>query len=655
MLAGQERLSIGLAAALILLALGLIWLAATQFNRMLGARDAAEAGRREADARYRTLVEWLPEAISVHVDGRVRFVNAACAELLGRRAQDLIGTPSLDVLHGDHHQAVLARVSDAMATGHAIPRHDQTFIKADGSSVDVEVSATPVVYDGEPALLASMRDITPRKRAEALLAKSEAQLRGIVESATVAIITVDEAHNIVSANPAAASMFGRDVASLQGAPLAQLIPERHRANHAHSMRRFGNDTISSRHMGRQRDVMGLRADGEEFPVDAAISHLNIGGDRLYTVIMRDISERRRAESALREGEAALRRLLVTLPEAVLVNTGNRISFVNEVAQALFRTDEAGLLGRDTLSLIHPDSVEAVRGRITAPLGAAGVAPLNQAKVVRADGEVRLVEFAATSIDDHGQSAVVVVMRDITSLVETREALANSHAELRRLLAAQDKVQEHERKRIARELHDDLQQTLAAIRIDLVAAAQRLDSAPDEVAPLLEETGELAAAALESTRRLINDLRPQMLEDLGLVPALEALASRFQRRTGVDCRVTEQAEGGSAAPLPPELATCLYRVTQEALGNVARHAHATRVRIRLRYSAEHHVVLRIGDDGQGMITGEPRKPASFGLLGMQERVRALGGTLRVESRPGAGMTIEASVPLAARGESAGDRA
>jgi signal transduction histidine kinase len=80
-----------------------------------------------------------------------------------------------------------------------------------------------------------------------------------------------------------------------------------------------------------------------------------------------------------------------------------------------------------------------------------------------------------------------------------------------------------------------------------------------------------------------------------------------------------------------------------------------VRIRLRYSAEHHVVLRIGDDGQGMITGEPRKPASFGLLGMQERVRALGGTLRVESRPGAGMTIEASVPLAARGESAGDRA
>jgi PAS domain S-box-containing protein len=206
-----------------------------------------------------------------------------------------------------------------------------------------------------------MRDITPRKRAEARLARSEAQLRGIVGSATVAIITVDEAETIVEANPAAASMFGRDVASLIGAPLTQLIPERYRAGHGHFMHRFGNDETSARHMGRERDVLGLRADGEEFPIEAAISHLSIGGERLYTVIMRDVSERRLAESALRASEATLRRLLVTLPEAVFVNTGNRISFVNEAAQALFRTDEAALLGTDPLRLIHPDSVEPFAG------------------------------------------------------------------------------------------------------------------------------------------------------------------------------------------------------------------------------------------------------------------------------------------------------
>jgi signal transduction histidine kinase len=240
----------------------------------------------------------------------------------------------------------------------------------------------------------------------------------------------------------------------------------------------------------------------------------------------------------------------------------------------------------------------------------------------------------------------VVLRDVTELAEARRALADSHDELQRLVAAQDRVQEDERKRIARELHDDLQQTLAAIRIDLVAIEQRLTTAPQTVTPLLQETSELAANAIDSTRRIINDLRPQMLEDLGLVPALEVLTTQFSRRSGIHCRIREHDDLGRDVPLPPVVATALYRVAQEALGNVAKHAQASKVWILFTRAVDGRVALRISDNGQGMVMDQPRKPASFGLLGMQERVRALGAALRVHSESGSGTTIEVQVPAPA---------
>jgi len=624
-----------------------VGLVAQQFNRMLDGRDASEAARREADARYRTLVDWSPEALSVHVDGRVRFVNQASIDLLGARSADeLVGKPSIDVIQPEHHPAVQAQVADALERGHPVEPQEQVFFRLDGRRIEVAVQGIPIVFDGQPALLASMRDITDRKRTESALARSEAQLRGIVESATVAIITADESQAIVSANPAAAVMFRCDAAELIGRPLERLIPARYRDAHRHDMQAFGKSPDASRHMGKLRDVMGVRADGDEFPIDAAISHLSVNGERLFTVILRDISERRRAELALRQSEASLRRLLVMLPEAVLVNTGDRVSFVNEAAQWLFGADEAALLGRSPLTLIHPDSVELVEKRMATVRGGAEAAPPTEIKVLRADGTTRIAESAVTLVADHGGNSILVMLRDVTELTEARRALANSHADLQRLVAAQDRVQEDERKRIARELHDDLQQTLAAIRIDLVAIGQRLTAAPESVAPLLEETSELAATAIDSTRRIINDLRPQMLEDLGLVAALEALTNQFSRRTGIDCRIREHDDIGRDVPLPPVVATALYRVAQEALGNVAKHARASKVWVLFKRTTDGRVSLRISDNGQGMVMTQPRKPESFGLLGMHERVRALGATLRVDSESGSGTTIEVQVPAAA---------
>lgn len=479
---------------------------------------------------------------------------------------------------------------------------------------------------------------------EAALRESEARLHGIIDSATDAILTVDETQTIVLANPAAAAMFGRAIGELVGAPLERLLPARHHVAHRRDVQAFGDGGPAARQMGSVRDVTGVRANGEEFPIDAAISHLVAGGQRLYTVILRDITERRRAEEALRDSEARLHRLLMALPEAVFVNSGDRVSFVNEAAQRLFGADEAALLGRSPLELIHPDSRQQVKSRIDALRDGATVAPLAELKILRADGESRWVESVGTLIHDRNGPSIVVVLRDVTDLREAQAELTRSHLDLQRLIEARERVQEEERKRIARELHDDLQQTLAAIRIDVVAIGGRLEADRAKVEPLLVEIDALAQDAVASTRRIVNDLRPQALENLGLVPALDSLLAQFGQRTGIRCRLDASAATGDALMAWPAASTCLYRVTQEALNNVAKHAHASAVVVQLATAVGGQAWLRVSDNGRGMGATERQKTESFGLLGMHERLRALGGVLRVESSPGAGTAVEALIPL-----------
>lgn len=366
---------------------------------------------------------------------------------------------------------------------------------------------------------------------------SETRLRGIFDGASEGIVAVDAAQNIVMVNHAAARMFGYDAPALIGKPLELLIPERSRDRHRLDVQAFAEAKAAARSMGRERPpVRGLRADGDEFPIEAAISYVRVDGQRLFTAIVRDVTERQRSEARIRSAQAQL------------------------------------------------------------------------------------------------------------------EA---SHAELRRLVAAQDRVQEQERKRIARELHDDLQQTLAAIKMDTLAIGQQLQREPTQAAraaPMLAKIEELATAAIASTRRIVNDLRPQMLEDLGLRPALEALAADFTQRTGiaVECDAGDSDDiecNGSDDTLAPAVATCLYRVAQESLNNVSKHAGARQVRITLTHPLDGRVRLRITDDGTGFARHGPRKRHSFGLVGMEERVRAVGGDLHVDAVPGRGTVIEVSVSTA----------
>jgi signal transduction histidine kinase len=217
--------------------------------------------------------------------------------------------------------------------------------------------------------------------------------------------------------------------------------------------------------------------------------------------------------------------------------------------------------------------------------------------------------------------------------------ATEHAEagLRRLSRKLVKAQEDERRAIARELHDEVGQTITALRVEL-ANAEKLRSGPDEAfRHHLEEAKELAARTLRTVRDLATGLRPSVLDDLGVAPALEWQARQHTRRTGtpVEVSIDQLPEH-----LPEGHRTCLYRVVQEALTNCARHAEARQIHVALHAEVE-RLLLTVEDDGRGFPSPPP---GGLGLIGIEERVRELGGTLGIDSQPGKGTVLKISLPL-----------
>ena len=339
-------------------------------------------------------------------------------------------------------------------------------------------------------------------------ADAAALLAGVLDSAMDGIISVDEAQTIVMYNRAAERIFGWPSDQVLGQPLARLMPARFRAGHGQHVARFALTGVTSRRMGDRTVIYGLRANGEEFPMDASISQLVSAEGRLFTVILRDVTERVRAQ-------------------------------------------------------------------------------------------------------------------------QERSAFA----------AAAHTIREEEKSKVARELHDELAQSLTALKMDTDWVRDNVAVAPQQALQKLAEMMVLIDGAVASTRRIASDLRPLLLDDLGLVPAIEWLAGNFSQRHGVACRlsVAEDLE------LQEPYATAVFRMVQESLVNVAKHAGATQVDVRVELR-DGKILLEVSDDGKGFDVAAPRRPGSLGLMGLHERAELLEGTVTLTSTPGAGTRVDIRMPL-----------
>jgi signal transduction histidine kinase/CHASE1-domain containing sensor protein len=237
---------------------------------------------------------------------------------------------------------------------------------------------------------------------------------------------------------------------------------------------------------------------------------------------------------------------------------------------------------------------------------------------------------------------VALAESMTRELRASEAkLQMSNENLRRLAAHADNIKEGERKRIAREIHDDLGQNLLALRIEADMLAARTGDRHPRLHARAHSTLQQIDTTIKSVRQIINDLRPTVL-DLGLNAAVDWQIADFRRRTGIDCELVENHRD---IKVSDQCATALFRILQESLSNISRHARATRVRVELRIERD-EISMTVGDNGVGLLASGRHKPGSFGLVGIEERINILGGAFSITSSPGAGTTVHVSVPFTA---------
>ncbi|MEO8407488.1 MAG: histidine kinase, partial [Oxalobacteraceae bacterium] len=264
------------------------------------------------------------------------------------------------------------------------------------------------------------------------------------------------------------------------------------------------------------------------------------------------------------------------------------------------------------------------------------------QIIRPDGTIRHVRFQGIVLYDQNNQPQTVVgsVLDITDFKRTEEALLQSQETIRGLAAHQEQVKESERKRIAREIHDELGQNLLALRIDVSMLATRTGHSHPRLNAKVHAALDQIDTTIASVRGIINNLRPAVL-DLGLPAAIEWQVKQFQRRNGIACAL--HIDGAEADyQLDDDHAAALFRILQESLTNISRHAQADRITIKLSRDAG-KIRMTVADNGVGMAQNCRRKAKSYGLIGIQERINTLHGEMVIDSAESRGTTLTVIIP------------
>src|SRR6266700_2089198 len=462
-------------------------------------------------------------------------------------------------------------------------------------------------------------DITERRRAEDALRESEARLRTIIESEPECVKLVDSQWRLLDMNPAGLAMVQADcIDVLRGLPIVDIVAPEHRAAFAELHRRvFAGESGTL-----EFEIVGLKGKRSWLATHAVPLRDAAGTIQALLGITRDISRRRIAERALVESEERFCKAFYAnaLPLLITRLSDGTVLDANEAFTRLVNRPRDEIIGRTTVELGVIDA--ARRPGIIDMLTKTGVVTDIELEVKAAGGPPRTGLLSLVRIELGGQDCTLGTYRDITEAKRAEEQLRASRAALRSLATRQQDIREDERTRIAREIHDSLGQALTALKLQLVAAQDAAREAP-ALSARLAETAAMVDDLVKGVRRIATELRPPILDQLGLPAAVEWLAQDFSRRTGLHCRTAISPTDGA---ISNELATALFRIVQEALTNVLRHAGATRVDIELGVKSD-CVMLEINDDGSG-ITEAGMGPGSLGILGMRERAAALGGVMEV---------------------------
>jgi PAS domain S-box-containing protein len=540
---------------------------------------------------------------------------------------------SLDHVVPEERDSVRRTIEGAIADGKNF-EYDTRIVRPDGTVRLLRVSGATLLDESGAVtrVVGVTQDITERRQAEIEAIERERRLRLFLDQTRAVLWTTDRDLRLTSAHGAGPRSLGPEEDAV-GKPIADDFSSPGSPELAAHRRAL---------VGDQAEYETIR-DGRTFR--AHVDPLRDEEGKIVGVIgvAVDVSEQRQTEDLLRESESRYRLLFESNPSPMWVIDAETHGFlaVNDAALHHYGYSREEFLSMKATDIRSPQEavrwLEYFRTRPDVYDGGGW-------RHLKKDGTEIQVETVSRAITFAGRPARVALVRDITDRFRAQERLARSEREMRTLTARLQTIREEEDARVAREVHDEIGQALTGLGLDVAWLINNLNrkEARGKFAEKLRSMARLIEATTESVERIASDLRPGILDEVGLGAATEWAVRQFQDRSGIDCRFESNLNGDS---FDLERATAIFRILQEALTNVARHARARHVEVRLRAEGG-WLHLEVVDDGAGIDPARIPDSRSLGLLGMRERARAFGGNCVIAPRPDGGTLVIASIPLAA---------
>lgn len=640
-------------------------------SRDITERKRMEDELRRSEAFTTSIVDNLPLMVFIKDAEDLRFLrmNKAGEQLLGYSQRELLGKNDQDYFPKPVADFFTTTDREVLASGRLLNIADEPIVIRDGTQRFLHTKKIPLVdHEGRPQyLLGISEDITERKQAEKALRESEERFRSIFEHAGTGITILDLGGQFLQANPSYCRLVGYTEAELRTLNCKQVVhPEDLPVVLAQRERLYTQEVPSFELEGRHR-----HKDGHDVWVHKFVSVLRdeAGQPRYLFALVTDVTERRQVHALLEQrvaertkavlaSEVFTRAVLNSLSAkvAVLDATGviMMVNRVWEMAESELDPDGRHRLGvgANYLQVCRRAAGKSVKAKqvlkgISEVLSKRRELFEAQYSCVTPDGS-RWFTIRVTPLSRQDGGAVVA-HEDITKHKEIEEDVRASYRRLQLLSREVQVATERERSRLSRELHDEFGQLLSALKFDLGRMANDVIKKPLASPSVLREKVDGASQVVDrlfvSLRELIRGVRPALLEKLGLVPALEALVNDVRERSGLCCHLAiEGLENGPSIRL--EIEGALYRITQELLTNVTRHAEAKQVWLSVHRRGG-DVCLTVKDDGRGMSRVQRVGKDRYGLRGIRERVEILGGQVEIQSMVRKGTTVAIIMPVGGR--------
>lgn len=611
-----------------------------------------ERALRLSEERYRSFVHNLQGiAYQLDMEGKPLFLNGDVEKLSGYSEEDFLSGSM--IWENIIEQEDLPGIRETSAKARSIPNYAgenaYRIIRKSGEMRWVqEYFKNSCDENGVPASVQGIvYDITAAKEAEESLRKSDKRYRLLAENMKDVIWAVDKDLRYTYISPSVERARGYTVEEAMRLPVEKLFTEK-------SFRKFqkiltdvtaleghGIPASPGRSLTFEMELTCKDRSTIWAEVTASFAFDSQGRPAGYVGMTRDITERKRAEEAIRQSEETYRTIFESTGTAMIIlEEDTTISLANSEFVRLSSYSRGEIEGKKAWKdFIVPEDVARVMRYHVLRRKPGNEAPRNYGfRFNDRYGILKDMYVTATLLP--GTRKSLISLLDITETKKAEEALKISREQLRNLHKHSQDVRERERTRIAREIHDELGQVLTALKMDLSYLAKKLPRDFTSLETKIDLMLRFVDMTIQSVKRITMDLRPGILDHLGLVAAIEWQADEFQKRTGVRCSVTVDSE---EIILRPDQSTSVFRIFQEALTNIARHARATEVKTSL--AAKNGVLeMTVRDNGIG-ITGEQiENPKSYGLMGIKERAYFCGGEARIIGQKGKGTTLVICIPF-----------